>query len=103
MPYAAEMTGHHFRRIATETELTDFGVRHVVLKPRELSSHRHWNEGEDEFVAILEGEAVLIENEGEPVMRAGDCAAFPKGHSQWRSSGEPERRGLRLHRHLKAG
>lgn len=78
MPYAAEMTGRHYRRVAPAAGLTDFGVSHVVLKPGGISSQRHWHEGEDEFVVILEGEAVLIENEGETAMRAGDCAAFPK-------------------------
>jgi uncharacterized cupin superfamily protein len=28
---------------------------------------------------MLEGEAVLVEEEGETVMRPGDCASFPKG------------------------
>jgi uncharacterized cupin superfamily protein len=28
---------------------------------------------------MLSGEAVLIEDEGETIMRAGDIAAFPKG------------------------
>jgi uncharacterized cupin superfamily protein len=28
---------------------------------------------------MLTGEAVLIEDEGEVVMRPGDCASFPKG------------------------
>lgn len=27
---------------------------------------------------MLEGELVLIEDDGETVLRAGDCAAFPK-------------------------
>jgi uncharacterized cupin superfamily protein len=27
---------------------------------------------------MLEGEAVLVEEQGETVLRAGDCAAFPK-------------------------
>ncbi len=39
---------------------------------------RHWHSHEDEFVYILEGEVTLIENDGETVLRAGDCAAFPK-------------------------
>ena len=34
---------------------------------------------EDEFVYVLEGELTLIEDGGETVLRAGDCAAFPKG------------------------
>ncbi len=28
---------------------------------------------------MLSGEAVLVENNGETVLRPGDCAAFPKG------------------------
>jgi len=48
------------------------------------SSQRHWHETEDEFVWVLSGEVVLIENEGETVLRAGDCAGFkagvPNGH-----------------------
>jgi uncharacterized cupin superfamily protein len=29
--------------------------------------------------SLLQGELVLIEDEGETLLRAGDCAAFPKG------------------------
>lgn len=79
MPYAAEMTGRHYRRLAQVAGIGDFGVSHVVLKPGGISSQRHWHEGEDEMVVMLEGEAVLIEDEGETVMRPGDIAAFPKG------------------------
>jgi uncharacterized cupin superfamily protein len=78
-PYAAQMTGRHYRRLAPAVGLTDFGVSHVVLEPGGISSQRHWHEGEDEFIVMLEGEAVLIEDEGETAMRAGDCAAFVKG------------------------
>ena len=28
---------------------------------------------------MLEGEAVLVSDTGEEILRAGDCAAFPKG------------------------
>jgi uncharacterized cupin superfamily protein len=78
-PYAAEMAGRHFRRLAPVSGLTDFGVSHVTLKPGGISSQRHWHEGEDEFVVILSGEALLVEEGTETMMRAGDCAAFPKG------------------------
>ena len=43
------------------------------------SSQRHWHSHEDEFVYVVAGELTLIEDEGETVLRAGDCAAFPKG------------------------
>jgi uncharacterized cupin superfamily protein len=77
-PFGAEMTKRWYRRIAPATGLTDFGVSHVVLQPGGISSQRHWHEGEDELVVMLSGEAVLIEDEGETVMRAGDIAVFPK-------------------------
>ncbi len=77
-PYAAVMALRHYRRLAPAAGLTDFGASHVVLKPGGISSQRHWHEGEDELVVMLAGEAVLIEDEGETVMRAGDIAAFPK-------------------------
>ncbi len=78
-PFASEMKGRFYRRLAPAAGLTDFGVSHVTLKPAGISSQRHWHEGEDEFVVILQGEAVLVEEDGETVMRPGDCAAFPKG------------------------
>jgi uncharacterized cupin superfamily protein len=78
-PYAAAMTRRHYRRLAPAAELTDFGVSHVVLEPGGISSQRHWHEGEDELVVMIEGEAVLVEEDAETVMRAGDIAAFPKG------------------------
>jgi uncharacterized cupin superfamily protein len=78
MPYAADMARRHFRRLGKAGGLSDFGVSHVVLEPGGISSQRHWHDGLDEFVVILEGEAVLVVEDGESVMGAGDCAVFPK-------------------------
>ena len=78
-PFAEAMAKRHYRRLAPAAGIEDFGVSHVVLEPGGISSQRHWHEGEDEFVVMLEGEAVLVEDGGETAMRAGDCAAFPKG------------------------
>ena len=78
MPYAEDVRGRHFRRLAAAAGLTDVGVSHVVMEPGAWSSQRHWHEGIDEFVVMLDGEAVLVEDEGESVLRPGDCAAFPK-------------------------
>lgn len=78
MPYAADMAGRWSRRLAPAAGLVDFGASHVTLKPGGLSSQRHWHEGEDELVIMLAGEAVLIEETGETLLRAGDIAAFPK-------------------------
>ncbi len=78
-PYADVVRGRWYRRLAPASGITDFGYSHVTLEPGAWSSQRHWHEGEDEFVVMLAGEAVLVDNDGEHVMRAGDVAAFPKG------------------------
>jgi uncharacterized cupin superfamily protein len=78
-PWREEMAKRHYRRLGPVSGLSDFGVSHVTLEPGGISSQRHWHAEEDEFVVILEGEAVLVEDEGETVMGAGDCASFPKG------------------------
>jgi uncharacterized cupin superfamily protein len=78
-PFAEAMAKRLCRRVGPAMGLTDFGASQVVLKPGGISSQRHWHEGEDELVVMLEGEAVLIEDEGETAMRPGDIAAFPKG------------------------
>jgi uncharacterized cupin superfamily protein len=78
-PYAAEMDKRWYRRLGPASGLEDFGMSHVVLNPGGISSQRHWHEGEDEFLVVLEGEAVLVEDGGETILHPGDCAAFPKG------------------------
>lgn len=77
-PWKSQMAGRWYRRLAPAAGLADFGASHVVLKPGGVSSQRHWHEGEDELVVMVAGEAVLIEEEGETVMRPGDIAVFPK-------------------------
>lgn len=66
------------QRLGDAGGLTDFGVNLMRLPPGGWSSQRHWHSHEDEFVYILEGELVLVEDTGETILRAGDCAAFPK-------------------------
>jgi uncharacterized cupin superfamily protein len=69
------------RRLGDAGGLKDFGVNLMTLPPGAWSSQRHWHSHEDEFVYVLEGEVTLVENQGRAVLRAGDCAAFPKGTS----------------------
>lgn len=78
-PFDTAVAGRWWRRLAPVAGLTAMGVSHVTLKPGAWSSQRHWHVGEDEFVVILSGEAVLIEDAGETILRAGDCAAWAKG------------------------
>ena len=64
--------------------LTQVGVNLTRLKPGAASALRHWHENEDEFVYVVEGELVLIEDDGETLLRMGDAAGFkagvPNGH-----------------------
>ena len=78
-PYDAPMAKRHYRKLGLAAGVEDFGISHVTLEPGGISSQRHWHEGEDEFVVMLDGEAVLIEEGGESAMHAGDCAVFLKG------------------------
>jgi len=78
-PFDRDVKGRHYRRLAPAHGLTEFGVSEVTLDPGAWSSQRHWHDGEDEFLVMIEGEAVLVEDEGETVMRPGDVAVFPKG------------------------
>jgi uncharacterized cupin superfamily protein len=78
-PFNLEVAGRWVRRLAPASGLTEFGASHVVLKPGAWSSQRHWHNGEDEFLVMLEGEAVLVEDDGRTVLKPGDCAAWPKG------------------------
>ncbi|HEX7782450.1 MAG TPA: cupin domain-containing protein [Sphingobium sp.] len=79
--YAGEVQERWVRRMTPVLGLTDFGVSHVTLKPGAWSSQRHWHAEEDEFVVMLEGEAVLIDDHGRTPMRPGDMAVFPKNDS----------------------
>lgn len=78
-PFDEAVRGRWYKRLAPAAGLTEFGVSHVRLQPGAWSSQRHWHRGEDEFLVMLAGEAVLVDDAGEHRLEAGDCAAFPKG------------------------
>ena len=75
-PFDAACADRVRQRLGNAGGLTDFGVNLMRLPPGNWSSQRHWHSHEDEFVYVLEGELTLIEDGGETVLRAGDCAAF---------------------------
>jgi len=92
-PYHEPVGGRWVRRLAAPTGLTEMGASHVVLKPGAWTSQRHWHALEDELLVMLSGEAVLVEDDGETVLRAGDIAVWPKGvenghHLQNRSAAD---------------
>lgn len=77
-PFNDPCAGRTRKRLGDAGHLTDFGVNLMTLPPGNWSSQRHWHSHEDEFVYVLHGELTLVEDVGETVLRAGDCAAFPK-------------------------
>jgi uncharacterized cupin superfamily protein len=83
-PFAELVEGRSWRSLGAAAGLTQFGVNLVRIAPGSASSQRHWHENEDEFLLVLEGELVLIEDGGETVLRVGDVAGFkagvPNGH-----------------------
>ena len=68
--------GREKTALGNAADLSQFGVNLTRLKPGAASALRHWHENEDEFVYMLAGELVLIEDGGETIMRVGDCAGF---------------------------
>ena len=77
-PFDQPCAGRTRRRLGDAGGLTDFGVNLMTLPPGGWSSQRHWHSREDEFVTVLEGELTLVEDGGETLLRAGDCATFAK-------------------------
>ena len=92
-PYDAPCAGRHRAKLGDVAGLTQFGVNLLRLPAGQWSSQRHWHTAEDEFVWVVSGEVVLVTDEGEQTLRAGDCAGFPAGapnghHLQNRSDEE---------------
>jgi uncharacterized cupin superfamily protein len=83
-PFDRVVVGRERKRLGNAAGLDQFGVNLTTLKPGAASALRHWHEQEDEFIYLLQGELVLIENDGETVLKPGEAAAFkanaPDGH-----------------------
>jgi uncharacterized cupin superfamily protein len=78
-PFRQVTVGRERKRLGNAVGLDQFGVNLTTLKPGAASSQRHWHENEDELVYMLEGEVVLVEDEGETVLRPGDAAGWKCG------------------------
>lgn len=78
-PFDEPCKGRSGVRLGVAGGLTQFGVNLMTLEPGAWSSQRHWHEKEDELVYLLSGELVLVEDDGEIPLMAGDCAAWKAG------------------------
>ena len=94
-PFDAPCQNKSRHRLAVAAGLKQIGINLLELAPNAWSSQRHWHTQAEEFVYVLEGEVVLVTNDGEEILRAGDCAAFlpgdPDGHHLQNRSGAPAR------------
>jgi uncharacterized cupin superfamily protein len=83
-PFNKAVEGRVRKRLGKAAGLSQFGVNLCTLKPGAASSQRHWHENEDEFVYVLSGEVVLVEDGGETVLKTGEAAGWkagvPNGH-----------------------
>ena len=80
-PFNEQVRGRWQKRLGPVAGLSALGATRVRLDPGAWSSQRHWHDSEDEMVIMLSGEAVLVEDSGETVLRAGDIAAWAMGNT----------------------
>ncbi len=83
-PFRRAVLGRERKRLGNAVGLDQFGVNLSRLKPGAASSQRHWHRHEDELIYVLEGELVLVEDDGETLLGPGDAAGWkagvPNGH-----------------------
>jgi len=75
-PHEEKCRGRRTWQLTGQYGLTQFGVNRVELAPGSWSTQRHWHRSNDEVVVVVAGELVLVTDEGEETLRAGDCVAF---------------------------
>lgn len=78
-PFDEPVKGRKYRRLGPAASLAKMRASHVVLEPGAWSSQRHWHRELDELLVMISGEAILVEEDGESVVRAGDVVAWPAG------------------------
>ena len=78
-PFASRMAGRVKHPLGDLFGLTNFGVNLVRLLPGAGSALRHAHSRQDEFVYIVQGNAVLITNAGETQLTTGMCAGLKCG------------------------
>lgn len=77
--FAMRVAGRSKRPLGDLFGLTNLGVNLVTLAPGSQSSARHRHRVQDEFVYLLSGELILVDDSGEVALVAGMCAGFPHG------------------------
>jgi len=76
-PFASRMRRRERRALGDYFGLKNFGVNLTRLSAGGESALLHRHSRQDEFIYVLHGEVTLVRDDGEVVMRAGDCVGFP--------------------------
>jgi len=76
-PFFSRMAGREKRRLGDAFGISNFGVNLTRLAPGGESALLHRHSRQDEFIYILEGEPVLVTEDGEFPLSPGMCAGFP--------------------------
>ncbi len=91
--FQAVVVGRSRQRVGNAAGLKNFGVNLTTLLPGAQSALRHWHSAQDEFIYVVQGEVVLVTDDGEQTLRSGDMAGFasgePNGHHLVNRSKEP--------------
>lgn len=92
-PFDEAVKGRKTWPLTRQWGLSQFGVNRVELPPGCWSTQRHWHQTNDELVIVISGELTLVTDDGEEVLRAGDCVGFkagePNAHHLQNRGGEP--------------
>lgn len=78
-PFRSRVLPREKRAVGDALGLTKVGVNLTTLLPGKVSSARHYHSHEDELFYVLEGEIVLVTDDGEQVLGPGMFAGFPAG------------------------
>jgi uncharacterized cupin superfamily protein len=78
-PFRSRVLPREKRALGDALGLTKIGVNLTTLPPGKESSMRHFHTLEDEMIFVVEGEVVLLTDEGEQRLTAGMCAGFASG------------------------
>jgi len=77
--FAARVGGRLKRPLGDLFALKNFGVNLTTLAPGAASALFHRHSRQDEFIYVLEGELILITEDGEQQLTPGMCFGFAAG------------------------
>jgi uncharacterized cupin superfamily protein len=78
-PFAEALVNREKKPLGDAAGLKNFGVNLVRIPAGSISSQRHFHSKQDEFVFVLQGELVLVNETDEQTLTPGMAAGFPAG------------------------